>query len=138
MSGGTLYARMFAPGLGMEEDPATGSAAAALAAALGDRSTEREGDFTWSIDQGVRIGRPSRIEAVARKKDGKLVSVEVGGPSVVVGEGFMTASTARGITAPPHQDVRGTDLSNSAPGDLALARVRRKRPDPTGATRTKT
>jgi trans-2,3-dihydro-3-hydroxyanthranilate isomerase len=89
-SGSHLYARMFAPALGVEEDPATGSAGAALAATLVERLAD--GEFKWAIDQGVSMGRPSRIEASAAKKGGKLASIEVGGSTVIVGEGSMTAS----------------------------------------------
>jgi predicted PhzF superfamily epimerase YddE/YHI9 len=38
------------------------------------------------------MGRPSRIGASAEKKDGKVVRVSVGGPTVIVGEGAMTVS----------------------------------------------
>jgi trans-2,3-dihydro-3-hydroxyanthranilate isomerase len=89
-SGSDLYARMFAPALGLEEDPATGSACAALAGALAERLGD--GAFKWLVDQGVKMGRPSRIEASARKEGGKLVSIDVGGSTVIVGEGAMTAS----------------------------------------------
>jgi len=91
-SGSNLYARMFAPALGVEEDPATGSACAALAGTLAERLSDSDGAFKWLVDQGVRMGRPSRIVASARKEGGKLVSIDVGGPTVIVGEGAMTAS----------------------------------------------
>ncbi len=57
-AGGSVRARFFAPGLGVDEDPATGSAAVALASVLID-----EGEATGSliIDQGTEIGHPSRI-----------------------------------------------------------------------------
>ncbi len=93
-SGSRLYARMFAPALGVEEDPATGSAGAALAATLAERLGGGDGAFKWAIDQGVSMGRPSRIEASATKKGGQLISVEVGGSTVIVGEGLMTASVS--------------------------------------------
>ena len=53
------HSRFFAPVGGVAEDPATGSAAVALAAAMVDRG-EPEGRL--SIDQGAEIGTPSRIE----------------------------------------------------------------------------
>jgi trans-2,3-dihydro-3-hydroxyanthranilate isomerase len=83
------YARMFAPGLGIEEDPATGSAAVALAGVLAARQTAPDGIFTWSIDQGVAMGRPSRVEATAEKRGGKVVRVKVGGATVISAEGTM-------------------------------------------------
>ncbi len=85
-----LYARMFAPAYGIEEDPATGSACAALAGCLADRLPSHDGTFTWQIDQGVAMGRPSLIEASAEKRQGRPVTVKVGGSTVLVGEGRMT------------------------------------------------
>jgi trans-2,3-dihydro-3-hydroxyanthranilate isomerase len=87
--GSRLYARMFAPGVGIDEDPATGSAAATLAGILGARATERDGTLIWSIEQGVAMGRPSLIEASAEKRDGSVAKVNVGGSTVIVGEGSM-------------------------------------------------
>ena len=91
-SGGSLYARMFAPVLGVEEDPATGSAAATLAAAFAAESGDSNGTCFWTINQGVAMGRPSRISASAEKRDGKVTRVSVGGPTVIVGEGLMMVS----------------------------------------------
>ena len=86
--GSRLYARMFAPALGIEEDPATGSASATLAGCLADR-LPTDGDFTWTIDQGIAMGRPSLLEASADKRRGRTVQVKVGGSTVLVGEGSM-------------------------------------------------
>lgn len=85
-----LYARMFAPAYGIEEDPATGSACAALAGCLAGRLPDHDGTFTWQIDQGVSMGRPSLIEASAEKRGGRTVNVKVGGSTVLAGEGCMT------------------------------------------------
>ena len=70
-------ARMFAPALGIDEDPATGSAAGCLAAYLSKyrRSTE---PLTARIEQGYEIGRRSLIQIKA-EKEGNSISVEVGG-----------------------------------------------------------
>jgi trans-2,3-dihydro-3-hydroxyanthranilate isomerase len=87
--GGELYARMFAPAFGIEEDPATGSAAAALAAMLAQRHPAATGSLAWRIEQGVRMGRPSVIEVTAEKQGGRVAAVSVGGSSVIVGEGAM-------------------------------------------------
>jgi trans-2,3-dihydro-3-hydroxyanthranilate isomerase len=87
-SGSRLYARMFAPALGIEEDPATGSASATLAGCLADR-LPTDGDFTWTIDQGIAMGRPSLLEASAERRQGRTVQVKVGGSTVLVGEGTM-------------------------------------------------
>jgi trans-2,3-dihydro-3-hydroxyanthranilate isomerase len=84
-----LYARMFAPALGVEEDPATGSGAVALAGVLAARLRAGSGTFTWRIDQGVAMGRPSRIEASAEKRAGQVVRIKVGGATVITAEGTM-------------------------------------------------
>lgn len=88
--GGRLYARMFAPGFGIEEDPATGAAAATLAGVLANRLPQRDGVFSWSIEQGVKMGRPSLLQASAEKRDGATARVMVGGASVMVAEGAIT------------------------------------------------
>lgn len=88
--GSRLYARMFAPAYGIEEDPATGSGAAALAGWLAARSPDPDGTFTWEIDQGIAMGRPSHLEASAEKRRGRTVNVKVGGSTVVMGEGTIT------------------------------------------------
>lgn len=88
--GSRLYARMFAPALGIAEDPATGSACAALAGSLAADLPDREGTFEWQIEQGVARGRPSLIEASADKREGRTVRVKVGGSTVMVGEGTLT------------------------------------------------
>jgi len=88
--GSRLYVRMFAPAYGIEEDPATGSGAAALAGFLAARSPGENGTFKWEIDQGIAMGRPSFIEASAEKRRGRSARVKVGGATVLVGEGTMT------------------------------------------------
>ena len=86
-----LRARMYAPGLGIVEDPATGSATACLAGALADNQSLDEGVHDFIVDQGVEMGRPSRIELQIMIEDGKLVSGEIGGAAVVVAEGVLHA-----------------------------------------------
>ena len=85
--GGHLYARMFAPALGIDEDPATGAACATLAGMLAAVLPAVGGAFTWRIEQGVKMGRPSEIEASAVKRDGRVTTVSVGGDCVIVGDG---------------------------------------------------
>ena len=89
--GSDYHARMFAPGLSVPEDPATGSACAALAGYLSTRDPRAAGDGTarWVIEQGFEMGRPSIIELELERKRGALTAVRVGGASVVVSEGAM-------------------------------------------------
>ncbi len=76
--------RMFGPGLGVAEDPATGSAAGPLAVHLC-----RHGLVPWgteiTITQGVELQRPSTLYARATGSDDRLESVEVAGDTVIVG-----------------------------------------------------
>jgi trans-2,3-dihydro-3-hydroxyanthranilate isomerase len=85
--GGKLYARMFAPALGVEEDPATGSACAALVGAMASKPDFGGTTYRLSILQGVSMGRRSEIEAEARKSDGVVTSVSVGGTTVYIASG---------------------------------------------------
>ena len=85
----TLHARMFAPALGIEEDPATGSAAAALAGALATRAGGMDADVALDLEQGVALGRPSHIQATATKRAGVVHRVSVAGSNVIVGRGTM-------------------------------------------------
>lgn len=87
--GGHIRARMFAPGLGIGEDPATGGACAALAGFLGLRSEKRDGTVRWTVDQGVEMGRPSRLELEVDLKRGQLAAIRVGGASVLVSSGTL-------------------------------------------------
>jgi trans-2,3-dihydro-3-hydroxyanthranilate isomerase len=85
--GGTLYARMWAPALGVEEDPATGSACAALVGAMASKPDFAGTTYRLSILQGVSMGRASEIEAEARMRDGVVTTVSVGGATTYVASG---------------------------------------------------
>lgn len=84
-----IRARMFAPFDGVPEDPATGSANCALAALLAHQAPAERRDFAWRIAQGVEMGRPSVLDARARRNDDGTVTVWIGGNSVLVGEGAI-------------------------------------------------
>lgn len=87
----TAYSRMFAPGLGVAEDPATGSASGPLGCYLvkhGLVAPERAGAIV-SL-QGVAMRRPSRIHiAIGQSPSGTIERVQVGGKAVIVGEGSV-------------------------------------------------
>ncbi len=83
-----VRARMFAPEMGIVEDPATGSAAAALTGYLTPPDAAN-GTRRWLVRQGVEMGRPSTLEVEADIDDGKIVAVRVGGASVLVSEGTL-------------------------------------------------
>jgi len=84
-----LRARMFAPLAGILEDPATGSANAALAALLTSLAPGGDVDLTYAIEQGVEMGRPSRITATARKTPEGPVLATVAGSCVPVMRGTV-------------------------------------------------
>ncbi|HEY6433083.1 MAG TPA: PhzF family phenazine biosynthesis isomerase, partial [Acetobacteraceae bacterium] len=84
-----LRARMFAPLGGILEDPATGSANAALAALLTSLAPGENVDLTYDIEQGMEMGRPSRIVATARKTAEGPVSATVAGSCVPVLRGTV-------------------------------------------------
>lgn len=85
----TLQARMFAPLSGVFEDPATGSAACAIAGLLSHLDERTSGEFAWRIAQGVEMGRPSALCARAMKTDGVVRKMFVGGACVLVSEGLI-------------------------------------------------
>ena len=85
-AGGRWKTRMFAPGGGMPEDAATGSAAGPLARHLARHGRIGFGDEI-EISQGVEIGRPSMLFARADGTEEKLERIEVGGSAVIVARG---------------------------------------------------
>ena len=88
-AGSDVHARMFAPEFGIAEDPATGSAAAALAGYLARRDPRRDGTLRWIVEQGFEMKRPSILEVEADVAAGSITGVRVGGATVLVCEGTM-------------------------------------------------
>ncbi len=82
-------ARMFSPTMGIAEDPATGSAAAALAGGLMQFEPMGSGEHSFVIEQGYEMGRPSQIALQLVIRDGALDHAEIGGRAVVVSEGEL-------------------------------------------------
>jgi trans-2,3-dihydro-3-hydroxyanthranilate isomerase len=80
--------RMFAPALGVPEDPATGSAAGPLAVHLALHGAIGFGE-EMELVQGVEIGRPSRLHALVEGNRERLLRVEVGGDAVILAEGML-------------------------------------------------
>jgi trans-2,3-dihydro-3-hydroxyanthranilate isomerase len=86
----TVYSRMFAPGLGIGEDPATGVASGPLGCYLVRHKIvppEKAGSIL-SL-QGVKMGRPSHVHISIGVENGDFTSVRVGGESVLAGEGTL-------------------------------------------------
>jgi trans-2,3-dihydro-3-hydroxyanthranilate isomerase len=86
VDGNRWKTRMFAPNHGVDEDPATGSAAGPLAIHLSRHGRIRFGEQI-EISQGAEIGRPSTLYAVAEGEGDRIDRVEVGGSAVVVARG---------------------------------------------------
>jgi trans-2,3-dihydro-3-hydroxyanthranilate isomerase len=86
----TAYSRMFAPTLGIGEDPATGGASGPLGCYLVRHGVVTADKAAAMLSlQGVKMGRPSHVHISIGVTDGEIASVRVGGESVLVGEGFL-------------------------------------------------
>ena len=84
-----IRVRMFAPGSGVAEDPATGSAAAALGGYLSNLDTREDSSLSWTVEQGIEMARPSLIYVEANRSSGATSEVRVGGRAVLVSTGTM-------------------------------------------------
>ncbi|MEM9706315.1 MAG: PhzF family phenazine biosynthesis protein [Pseudomonadota bacterium] len=85
----TIRMRMFAPGLGIIEDPATGSAAAALPGQLQAAERWSDGTRSLTVRQGVEMGRPSVISLNFDITAGEPVNVKVSGSAVKISSGVL-------------------------------------------------
>jgi len=84
------HARMFAPGAGVPEDPATGSAAGPLGAYLAVHGVLPKTQTAFVLEQGVEMGRPSRLWVeVVRDATGMPTTLRVGGATVPVIRGTI-------------------------------------------------
>jgi trans-2,3-dihydro-3-hydroxyanthranilate isomerase len=87
---GVAHARVFAPGAGVAEDPATGSAALGLGVWLASCGlVAGEGETSYVVDQGIELGRPSRLECVVRCEGGVAVETRVTGSVVPIADGHI-------------------------------------------------
>ncbi len=90
-AGHHYHARMFAPGMGVAEDPATGSAVAAFAGAILAFERPGDGEHRFVIEQGYEMGRPSIIGLTLTLKGGALTAAAIDGGAVIVAEGTLHA-----------------------------------------------
>ncbi len=90
-AGVTAYSRMFAPGSGIAEDPATGGASGPLGCYLVKHGLVQRDHMQDMVSlQGVKMGRPSRIHIrITENANGAITRVQVGGKAVRVGEGTI-------------------------------------------------
>lgn len=83
-----FHARMFAAGPPSYEDPATGSAVAGLLGAI-VHFDQPQGASAWWIEQGIEMGRPSRIRLDAEVVNGEVRAARIGGHAVKIAEGTL-------------------------------------------------
>jgi trans-2,3-dihydro-3-hydroxyanthranilate isomerase len=89
-SDATVYSRMLAPGFGISEDPATGSAAGPLGAYLVRYRVVSPDEGRGLLNlQGAAMGRPSRLSISIDSDEDRITRVRVGGQSVLVGRGEL-------------------------------------------------
>ncbi|HEX8003885.1 MAG TPA: PhzF family phenazine biosynthesis protein [Mycobacteriales bacterium] len=89
---GTSHARVFAGGVGVPEDPATGSAAAAFGAWLAAAGyVPADGETPYVVLQGAEMGRPSRIECAVVTRGGAAVECRIAGAAVAIATGLIRA-----------------------------------------------
>ncbi len=88
--GATVYSRMFAPGHGVSEDAATGSASGPLGCYLVRHRVVAPGKAGAMLSlQGVKMGRPSHVHISIDVVGGEIARVRVGGEAVLAGEGTL-------------------------------------------------
>ncbi len=88
--GSTVHSRMFAPPLGILEDPATGAASGPLGCYLVRYGlVECDGAAEMVSEQGIEMGRPSFIKIRIEREGDEISGVKVGGQSYYMGEGFI-------------------------------------------------
>lgn len=89
--GSTVHCRMFGPGLGIAEDPATGVAHGPLGGYLLKYGIVKGDSATIISEQGFEMGRPSLLTVLVESKGGEAMRVRVGGQSQFIGEGYIEA-----------------------------------------------
>lgn len=87
-AGSQAHVRAFFPGLGISEDPATGSAQGPLAAYLFKNNLLKRGaKYRVVAEQGYQIGRPSKLTTMFEVSDNLINSIKVGGDVILMAKG---------------------------------------------------
>jgi trans-2,3-dihydro-3-hydroxyanthranilate isomerase len=90
VAGSTVHSRMFAPGMGVVEDPATGAASGPLGCYLvRHKHANSSGIVEIISEQGIEMGRPSFIQIAIEHERGDITGVQVGGQCYFMGEGYI-------------------------------------------------
>jgi trans-2,3-dihydro-3-hydroxyanthranilate isomerase len=87
--GSTVHSRMFAPAMGIAEDPATGGASGPLGCYLVKNGIVTGNPAIILSEQGIEMGRPSFIHIQIEQTDEEISRVSVGGQCVYIGEGTL-------------------------------------------------
>jgi trans-2,3-dihydro-3-hydroxyanthranilate isomerase len=87
--GSTVHSRMFAPGLGITEDPATGAASGPLGCYLVTHGLVTGEPADIVSEQGLEMGRPSFVKIRIEREGDRISAVRVGGQCHFMGEGFI-------------------------------------------------
>lgn len=85
----SFHTRMFAPDIGVPEDPATGSAAVGFAHVIQMFDQVPDGAIKRTIEQGLEMGRPSTIQLISTVVRGKLEGVRIGGAALRIADGTL-------------------------------------------------
>lgn len=85
----SFHARMFSPGDGIPEDPATGSAVAGLSGVIARFDDLASGNHHYRIEQGFEMGRPSLIDLIMTIEHMRFTAASIGGHAVIVSEGTL-------------------------------------------------
>jgi trans-2,3-dihydro-3-hydroxyanthranilate isomerase len=93
LDGSSVHSRMFAPGLGVQEDPATGGASGPLGCYLVRHGVfPASGRSEFTSEQGFEMNRPSIIKIIIEQEAGEISKVLVGGQCRFMGEGYLEVS----------------------------------------------
>ncbi len=84
-----FHARMFAPAMGISEDPATGSAVAAFSGAIHHFDRLIDGHHPFLIEQGVEMGRPSLLHLHVDVSGGEIAASRIGGQAIRIAAGEL-------------------------------------------------
>jgi trans-2,3-dihydro-3-hydroxyanthranilate isomerase len=84
-----FHTRMFAPAMGIVEDPATGSAVAAFSGAIHSFDQLIDGHHPFLIEQGVEMGRPSLLHLHIDVSGGEISTARIGGQAVKIAAGEL-------------------------------------------------
>ncbi|MEL6968426.1 MAG: PhzF family phenazine biosynthesis protein [Pseudomonadota bacterium] len=85
----SFHARMFAPQAGIPEDPATGSAVSSLVGAIIAFDTPADGTHAYIIEQGIEMGRGSKIYLELDMSAGQAMAGRIGGAVCAFAEGYL-------------------------------------------------